>query len=77
MEIGIGLPAAVPGVAFNYPGTEIGEASVTERDKIAADHDAATIELLRDRLRATSLRFSQNVRPMRAITPAVVSTARM
>jgi ribosomal protein S18 acetylase RimI-like enzyme len=46
------LAWAVPGVAFNYPGTAIGEASVTERDKIAADHDAATIELLRDRLRS-------------------------
>jgi ribosomal protein S18 acetylase RimI-like enzyme len=47
------LAWAVPGVAFNYPGTAIGEASVTERDKIAADHDAATIELLRDRLRSS------------------------
>jgi ribosomal protein S18 acetylase RimI-like enzyme len=46
------LAWAVPGVAFNYPGTAVGEASVTERDKIAADHDAATIELLRDRLRS-------------------------
>jgi ribosomal protein S18 acetylase RimI-like enzyme len=46
------LAWAVPGVAFNYPGTAIGEASVTERDKIAADHDAATIELLRERLRS-------------------------
>jgi ribosomal protein S18 acetylase RimI-like enzyme len=46
------LAWAVPGVAFNYPGTAIGEASVTERDKIAADHDASTIELLRDRLRS-------------------------
>ena len=43
---------AVPGVAFNHPGTAIGEASVTERDKLAAAHDAATIELLRDRLRS-------------------------
>ena len=46
------LAWAVPGVAFNYPGMAIGEASVTERDKIAAGHDAATIELLRDRLRS-------------------------
>src|SRR5262249_44341165 len=30
---------AVPGVAFGHPGTEIGEAGVIERDKIAADHD--------------------------------------
>jgi GNAT superfamily N-acetyltransferase len=41
---------AVPGVAFGHPGTEIGEAGVTERDKIAADHDASTIALLRERL---------------------------
>jgi len=46
------LAWAVPGVAFNYPGTAIGPASVTERDKIAADHDASTIELLRGRLRS-------------------------
>jgi ribosomal protein S18 acetylase RimI-like enzyme len=45
------LAWAVPGVAFGHPGTAIGTASVTERDKIAADHDAGTIELLRDRLR--------------------------
>jgi ribosomal protein S18 acetylase RimI-like enzyme len=42
---------AVPGVAFGHPGTEIGEAGVTERDKLAADHDGGTIEMLRDRLR--------------------------
>lgn len=41
---------AVPGVAFGHPGTGIGEAGVTERDKIAADHDASTIALLRERL---------------------------
>jgi ribosomal protein S18 acetylase RimI-like enzyme len=41
---------AVPGVAFAYPGTAIGSAGVTERDKIAADHDGAHIEMLRDRL---------------------------
>jgi ribosomal protein S18 acetylase RimI-like enzyme len=46
------LAWAVPGVAFGHPGTAIGEAGVSERDKIAADHDAATIELLRDRLRS-------------------------
>jgi len=46
------LAWAVPGVAFNHPGTAIGEAGVVERDKIAADHDAATIEMLRARLRA-------------------------
>ena len=42
---------AVPGVAFSHPGTEIGEAGVTERDKLAAGHDGGTIEMLRDRLR--------------------------
>jgi GNAT superfamily N-acetyltransferase len=41
---------AVPGVAFGHPGTGVGEAGVTERDKIAADHDASTIALLRERL---------------------------
>jgi len=41
---------AVPGVAFGYPGTEIGEAGVIERDKIAAGHDGSTIGLLRERL---------------------------
>jgi len=43
---------AVPGVAFGHPGTEVGEAGVTERDKLAADHDGGTIEMLRDRLRS-------------------------
>ena len=43
---------AVPGVAFAHPGTDIGEAGVTERDKIAAGHDGGTIEMLRDRLRS-------------------------
>ncbi|HZZ55672.1 MAG TPA: hypothetical protein VFE26_15475, partial [Trebonia sp.] len=43
---------AVPGVAFAHPGTEIGEAGVTERDKLAAGHDGGTIEMLRDRLRS-------------------------
>ena len=46
------LARAVPGVAFRHPGTAIGEAAVTERDKVAADHDAGTIELLRERLRS-------------------------
>lgn len=41
---------AVPGVAFGYPGTAIGEAGVTERDKLAADHDGGTIDMLRERL---------------------------
>jgi ribosomal protein S18 acetylase RimI-like enzyme len=42
---------AVPAVAFGHPGTEIGEATVTERDKFAANSDAATVEMLRERLR--------------------------
>jgi ribosomal protein S18 acetylase RimI-like enzyme len=44
------LAWAVPGVAFGHPGTDIGEAGVTERDKLAADHDGSTIEMLRERL---------------------------
>lgn len=44
------LTWAVPGVAFGYPGTDIGAAGVTERDKLAADHDGSTIEMLRERL---------------------------
>jgi ribosomal protein S18 acetylase RimI-like enzyme len=43
---------AVPGVAFGNPGTAVGEAGVMERDKIAADHDGGTIEMLRERLRS-------------------------
>jgi len=46
------LARAVPGVAFRHPGTAIGEAAVTERDKVAADHDAGTIESVRERLRS-------------------------
>ena len=41
---------AVPGVSFGHPWTEIGEAGVTERDKLAAGHDGGTIEMLRERL---------------------------
>jgi ribosomal protein S18 acetylase RimI-like enzyme len=41
---------AVPGVAFAHPGTAIGEAGVTERDKLAADHDPGSMTLLRERL---------------------------
>ncbi len=44
------LAWAVPGVAFGHPGTAVGEAGVTERDKIAADHDPSTITLLREKL---------------------------
>jgi ribosomal protein S18 acetylase RimI-like enzyme len=58
VQVGIVMPDdpdlvlawAVPGVAFAHPGTETGEAGVTERDKLAADHDGGTIVMLRDRL---------------------------
>ena len=43
---------AVPAVAFGHPGTASGEAGPVERDKIAADHDGGTIEMLRERLRS-------------------------
>ena len=43
---------AVPGVAFSHPGSEIGRAGAAERDKRAADHDPASIEAVRERLRA-------------------------
>jgi len=43
---------AVPAVAFGHPGTAAGAAGVPERDKIAADYDGGTIEMLRDRLRS-------------------------
>ena len=43
---------AVPAVAFGHPGTTTGEAGPVERDKIAADHDGGTIEMLRERLRS-------------------------
>jgi len=43
---------AVPGVAFGHLGTGVGEAGPAERDKIAADHDAGTIAMLRERLRS-------------------------
>jgi ribosomal protein S18 acetylase RimI-like enzyme len=46
------LAWAVPGVAFGHPGTAIGKAGVTERDKIAANHDAGTITLLREQLQS-------------------------
>ena len=44
---------AVPSVAFGNPGTGTGEAGAAERDKIAADHDAGTMEMLRERLRSS------------------------
>lgn len=43
---------AVPSVAFGNPGTATGGAGGAERDKIAADHDGGTIDMLRDRLRS-------------------------
>lgn len=43
---------AVPGVAFAHPGSEIGRAGVVERDKLAADHDPAVIDGVRERLRS-------------------------
>ncbi len=43
---------AVPSVAFGNPGTTVGEVGGAERDKIAADHDGGTIDMLRDRLRS-------------------------
>jgi ribosomal protein S18 acetylase RimI-like enzyme len=43
---------AVPAVAFGHPGTAAGGAGVPERDKIAADYDGGTIEMLRERLRS-------------------------
>jgi len=43
---------AVPAVAFGHPGTAAGEAGLSERDKIAADHDGGTIGMLRERLRS-------------------------
>jgi ribosomal protein S18 acetylase RimI-like enzyme len=46
------LAWSVPGVAFGHPGTAVGVAGVTERDKIAARYDAVTIEMLRDRIKA-------------------------
>jgi ribosomal protein S18 acetylase RimI-like enzyme len=45
---------AVPRVAFGHPGMAVGKAAVTERDKAAAEHDAGTIALLRERLRSGS-----------------------
>jgi ribosomal protein S18 acetylase RimI-like enzyme len=43
---------AVPAVAFGHPGTAVGPAGTTERDKMAADYDGGTIEMLRERLRS-------------------------
>jgi ribosomal protein S18 acetylase RimI-like enzyme len=43
---------AVPAVAFGHPGTAVGQAGPVERDKMAADYDGGTIEMLRERLRS-------------------------
>jgi ribosomal protein S18 acetylase RimI-like enzyme len=43
---------AVPAVAFGQPGTGVGQAGTVERDKMAADYDGGTIEMLRERLRS-------------------------
>jgi ribosomal protein S18 acetylase RimI-like enzyme len=43
---------AVPSVAFRHPGTATGPAGPVEREKIAADRDGSTIEMLRERLRS-------------------------
>ncbi len=43
---------AVPAVAFGHPGTGVGQAGTVERDKMAADYDGGTIEMLRERLRS-------------------------
>jgi ribosomal protein S18 acetylase RimI-like enzyme len=43
---------AVPAVAFEHPGTATGLAGAIERDKLAAQHDEGTMELLRERLRS-------------------------
>ena len=43
---------AVPAVAFGHPGTAAGLAGAIERDKIAADHDEGTMDILRERLRS-------------------------
>jgi ribosomal protein S18 acetylase RimI-like enzyme len=43
---------AVPAVAFGHPGTAVGQPGAAERDKTAADYDAGTLVLLRERLRS-------------------------
>ena len=43
---------AVPAVAFGHPGTAIGGATVTERDKITAGRDPLIVGALRERLRS-------------------------
>jgi ribosomal protein S18 acetylase RimI-like enzyme len=43
---------AVPSIAFGHPGTGTGAAGPAERDKLAAEHDGGTLEMLRDQLRS-------------------------
>jgi ribosomal protein S18 acetylase RimI-like enzyme len=43
---------AVPAVAFEHPGTATGLAGAIERDKLAAQADASTTVMLRERLRS-------------------------
>jgi ribosomal protein S18 acetylase RimI-like enzyme len=43
---------AVPSIAFGHPGTATGTAGPAERDKLAAEHDGGTLEMLRDQLRS-------------------------
>ncbi|MBO0805270.1 MAG: hypothetical protein J2P25_19600, partial [Nocardiopsaceae bacterium] len=57
------LAWAVPGVAFRHPGTDADEAGVTERDKLAADHDGSIIELLRERLESGQSALAAAVGP--------------
>jgi ribosomal protein S18 acetylase RimI-like enzyme len=44
--------AAVPDVAFGHPGTGVGAAGPTERDKLAAERDPAGIARMRELLAA-------------------------
>ncbi|HEY3732802.1 MAG TPA: GNAT family N-acetyltransferase [Streptosporangiaceae bacterium] len=51
-EPDLGRIIAVPEVAFAHAGTGVGTAGATERDKIAAGQDPATLAMLRIRLAA-------------------------
>jgi ribosomal protein S18 acetylase RimI-like enzyme len=42
----------VPAVAFEHPGTAVGLAGAIERDKLAAQQDEGTTDMLRERLRS-------------------------
>ena len=58
---------AVPGVAFGHPGTEIGEAGVTERDKLAAGHDGEAQEAME---RAEARLLDRDIDPRRIGNPS-------